>query len=70
MEEQSSRRATYPVCREHWDRMRQEALAGVPFWSRPLAGLRVNKALNQKGFVRSDTECRFCTTKTGVDKVK
>ena len=70
MEDEKSRRATYPVCKEHWERMRQEALSGMPLWSRPLAGLRIKKVLNEKGFIRSDTECRFCKTKSDVDKVK
>ena len=67
---EKKRKRTYPVCKEHWDRMRQEALSGIPFWSRALARLRVNKVLNQKGFVLSDSQCRFCNTKSDVDKVK
>jgi hypothetical protein len=70
MEDNQSRQATYPVCKDHWERMRQEALSGMPFWSKPLARLRVKQVLNQKGFVQSDTECRFCQTKSDVDDVK
>jgi hypothetical protein len=69
MDDEKSRK-TYPVCKEHWERMRQEALSGVPFWSRQLAKLKVKQVLNQRGFVQSDTECRFCKTKSDVDKVK
>ncbi len=67
MENKKSRR-TYPVCKEHWDRMRQEALSGMSFWSRPLAALKIKRVLNEKGFVRSDSECRFCKKKSDVQK--
>ena len=42
--------------------MRQEALAVMPIWARPLAGLKVNQLLRDKGFVKSDEECMFCCT--------
>ncbi len=70
MEDDQTHQTTYPVCKEHWDRMRQEALSGVPLWSRPLAKLRIKQVLNQKGFVQSDSACRFCETKSDVDNVK
>jgi hypothetical protein len=55
---------TYPVCQEHWNRMRDEALVGLSAWSKLIARFRVNQVLQQKGFIRSDSECRFCQTKS------
>lgn len=62
-------RKALPVCKEHWQKMRKEALVGLPFWSRPLAGIKIKQMLNEKGFVQSNSECAFCKTKTDVDKV-
>ncbi len=54
------KRKVRPVCQEHWQKMRKEALAVMPFWSRPLAGIKINRMLQDKGFVKSKTECNYC----------
>ena len=54
------KRKPRPVCSEHWKNMRKEAFAVLPFWSRPLAGKKINQMLLEKGFVRSDEECAYC----------
>lgn len=53
-------RKVRPVCKEHWQMMRKEAMAVIPVWSRPLAGLKIKRILQEKGIVRSDEECTFC----------
>jgi hypothetical protein len=59
MAKQRKRKAR-PVCAEHWQKMRKEAFAVLPFWSRPLAGKKINQLLRDKGFVKSDEECAYC----------
>jgi hypothetical protein len=54
------KRKIRPVCRDHWKTMRTEALAVMPLWSRPLAGIKINRMLKEKGFIQSDTECTYC----------
>jgi hypothetical protein len=44
--------------------MRQEALAAMPFWSRPLASIKINRMFRDKGFVKSETECNYCQSKS------
>ena len=45
--------------------MRKEALAVMPFWTRPLAGFKVNKMFREKGFLLSDQECSYCDSSSG-----
>lgn len=59
MAKQRKRKAR-PVCEEHWQKMRKEAFAVIPFWSRPLAGKKINQMLRDKGFVKSDDQCAYC----------
>ncbi len=66
MADKKKTRKPHPVCAEHWNRLRQEAVKGVPFWAKPL----VNRKLREQGFVLSKTECAFCKTKTDVEEVK
>ena len=61
------KRKVRSVCEEHWQTMRKEALAVVPFWSRPLARIKINQMLRDKGFVKSDTECTFCKLSSRAD---
>jgi len=60
----------HPVCPEHWQKLRQEALQGLPFWSRPFAGSTIEHMLRDRGFFESSSECSFCQTNTNVDNVK
>ena len=60
MAEEKKPRKSHPVCAEHWNRLRSEAIKGVPFWARVF----VNKKMREQGFVRSKTECAFCKKKT------
>lgn len=60
------KRKVRPVCKDHWQRMRREALAVMPFWSRPMAGIKINRMLRDKGFVKSDAECTFCKSSSTV----
>ena len=60
----------YPVCPEHWQKLREKAIKGLSFWTRLIASGRVNKMLREQGFVESKTECRFCKKKSAADKVK
>ena len=61
------KRKVRPVCTEHWQKMRKEALAVMPFWSRPIAGIKINRMLREKGFVKSDAECIFCKLSSRSD---
>lgn len=54
------KRKDRPVCQQHWQNMRKEALSVMPFWSRPLAGIKINRMLQEKGFRKSDSECTYC----------
>lgn len=65
MADKKKRKKTYPVCQEHFNRIRDEALSGMPFWTRLLARLRAKSEMNRKGFVLSKTECRFCGSDSG-----
>lgn len=60
----------HPVCREHWQKLRQETLQGLPFWTRPFAGGTVDRMLHERGFAESTEACSFCQTNTDVDKVR
>ena len=51
-----------PVCPQHWNSIRKEALATLPFWSRIVGGRKVNQYLQEKGFVQSDNDCLYCRT--------
>ena len=70
MARERRQRKPHPVCKQHYQKMRKEALAALPFWSRPLGAIKINQMLRDKGFVQSDTECTFCKTGTDVDKVE
>ncbi len=59
MSKQRKRKAR-PVCKTHWQQMRKEALAVMPFWSRPLAGFKINRVFRDKGFLKSESECTYC----------
>ena len=61
------KRKERPVCAQHWQSMRKEALAVMPFWSRPLASIKINRMLRDKGFVKSDGECTFCKLSSRAD---
>ena len=61
------KRKVRPVCKEHWQKMRKESLAVVPFWSRPIAGIKINRMLRDKGFVKSDAECTFWKSNSKSD---
>ncbi|MEO8496899.1 MAG: hypothetical protein ABI614_17650 [Planctomycetota bacterium] len=63
-------KARFPVCPEHWQKIRDKAIQGLPFWTRLIASGRVKKMLNEQGFVQSDTECRFCKKKPAADEAK
>lgn len=54
------KRKPRPICKKHWSSMRKEALAVMPFWSRPLAGIKIDRMLRDKGFVKSETQCTYC----------
>ena len=62
MAKQRQRRVR-PLCKSHWQKMRSEALSVLPLWSRPLAVIKINRMLRDKGFVRSDAECSLCESK-------
>lgn len=68
MAQKRRERAPRPVCSEHWQKMRSEAMKVLPFWSRPFASGTVEKTLRKQGFVPSDTECAYCKTATDVDQ--
>ncbi|MBP89236.1 MAG: hypothetical protein CMJ64_21390 [Planctomycetaceae bacterium] len=70
MAKQERQRTPQPVCPEHWQKMRNEAIKGLPFWTRPFASGTVDKRLRSHGFVESSSECAFCKTKSDVDDVK
>ena len=70
MAEQPSQRTPHPVCPEHWEKMRKEAIKGLPFWTRPFASGTVNKLIRKQGFVESATDCAFCRTNSDVNEVK
>ena len=61
------KRKVRPVCNEHWQKMRSEAISVMPFWSRPIAGIKINRMLRDKGFVKSDAECTFCKLSSHAD---
>ena len=61
------KRKVRPVCKEHWQTMRKEGLAVMPFWSRPIASIKINRMLRDKGFVKSDAECTFCKISSRAD---
>jgi hypothetical protein len=69
MAERKRKKASQPLCPEHWQKMRKEMIKVLPFWTRPFASGQVNKKLAEKGFVQSDSACAFCGTNTDVDKV-
>jgi len=60
------KRKPRPVCQEHWDFVRKEAMATIPFWSRPFAGKKVNQYMQEKRFVKSDAECIYCNRGSDV----
>ena len=64
------KRKVRPICNEHWQAMRKEALSVMPFWSRPLAGIKINRMLRDKGFVKSDEECTYCKLSARADGEK
>lgn len=67
---QQKNKKVRPVCPDHWQSLRKKGLEGLSFWTRLLASGRVNKTLREQGFVKSETECRFCKKKPAVDEVK
>ena len=63
MAEQQNQKVRRPVCPEHWQKLRKKGIEGLSFWTRLFASGRVNKMLGEQGFVKSETECRFCKKK-------
>ena len=57
----------HPVCQRHWDEMRKEAMGAVPWWSKPIAALKVKEMLGKRGFFISATACSYCQTGSPVD---
>ena len=64
------KRKDRPVCKQHWQNMRKEALSVMPFWSRPLASIKINRMLQAKGFRKSVTECTYCQSSSNADGQK
>ena len=56
------------VCKEHWQMVRKEALATIPFWSRPFAGKKVTQYMHDKRFVQSTEECIYCRSKSTTNQ--
>ena len=69
MPEKQTSRAQHPLCPKHWQKIRQETIKGLPFWSRPFAGSTVKKMLRDQGFFESEDECAFCKADCDVDEV-
>jgi hypothetical protein len=68
--EPKKQKVSRPVCPEHWQKLREKGLEGRSFWARLLASGKVNRVLNEQGFVKSNTECRFCKKKPAADEGK